>query len=133
MLNGLLDAETGQRGYMITGADAYLKPYTDAAAIVDATYRELRKLTDDNPNQQHRLDDLKIQIDGKLAELAHTVELRKTSADAAYAIVNNNTGKQFMDNARKILADMDGVEANLLEVRAKEADASTTLTTAIIL
>ncbi len=133
VLTALLDAETGQRGFMITGKDDYLQPYTAAIATVDAAYRELRRQTEDNPSQQHRLDELKLQIDAKLAELKSTIELRTSNAQAATAIVSNNTGKQLMDSARRILKDMDDEESRLLEARAKEASDSTSLTTTIIL
>ena len=58
LLQGLVDAETGQRGYMITGDEAYLEPYHVALGVIDQDVKELRDLTKDNPNQQRRLEAL---------------------------------------------------------------------------
>src|SRR5947207_2115721 len=55
-LQGLVDAETRQRGYMITGDEAYLEPYHSALAVIDQDIKELKDLTKDNPNQQRRLE-----------------------------------------------------------------------------
>ena len=58
----LLDSETGQRGYVITGDDVFLEPYNAAVAPEGIAFRiqQLRQLTADNPNQQQRLDVLEI-------------------------------------------------------------------------
>src|SRR5580692_2179879 len=52
----LVDAETGQRGYIITGQESYLDPYHSGLASVDQTLAQVRKLTSDNPSQQKRMD-----------------------------------------------------------------------------
>src|SRR5882672_1044583 len=51
LLSACKDAETGQRGYVITGADAFLEPYRSALVEIDKTFDLVRKLTADNPNQ----------------------------------------------------------------------------------
>src|SRR5438477_6385548 len=58
LLSLLKDAETGQRGYLLTGEDSYLQPYRDAIANLNGTVEQLRELTADNPNQQRRLEEL---------------------------------------------------------------------------
>ncbi len=58
ILKLLDDAETGQRGYVITGEPRYLEPYHSSRAVIDQRLREVRYLTRDNPRQQHRLDRL---------------------------------------------------------------------------
>src|SRR5262249_39131537 len=65
----LLDAETAERGFVITGADHFLEPYHAALASLDATYDKLRRLTLDNPNQQRRLDEIRPMLDRRRAEL----------------------------------------------------------------
>ena len=55
LLSQLKDAETGQRGYIITGVDSYLEPYQSAVAAIPATLDNLRRLTADNAGQQRRL------------------------------------------------------------------------------
>jgi CHASE3 domain sensor protein len=69
LVSQLKDAETGQRGYLLSGDDSYLEPYKSALAAIPSTLGDLRKLTVDNPDQQRRLASLSQPIDNKLAEL----------------------------------------------------------------
>jgi methyl-accepting chemotaxis protein len=134
ILSELRDAETGQRGYLLTGDDSYLAPYTSALGSIQATLSSLRKLTADNPNQQQRLSTLSKPIDAKLAELKQTIDLRRTQGlDAALKVVLTNVGKAFMDEVRAIVADADQEERDLLKRRTDEAQASADMTQTIIL
>ena len=134
MLSTLKDAETGQRGYIITGDDSYLTPYQSAAATVGSIFSDLRKLTSDNPNQQRRLDAISPLIDAKLAELKQTIDLRKSGGfDAAAKVVTAGTGKNFMDEIRVLIAAGDKEEADLLDRRAAEAQSSAQTAMGIIL
>src|SRR5580704_6483642 len=72
LLSELKDAETGQRGYLITGEDSYLAPYQAALPAIKGTLEDLRKLSSDNPDQQRRLTAIAPLIDAKLAELKQT-------------------------------------------------------------
>jgi methyl-accepting chemotaxis protein len=130
----LKDAETGQRGYVITGQDSYLEPYTSALKQVSATLANVLKLTSDNPNQQRRLAALSPLINNKLAELKQTIELRKSQGfDAAAQVVLTNAGKNDMDQIRALLAEADQKETDLLTERAAAAQASADWAMAIIL
>ena len=62
------DAESGQRGYVLTGDPTYLKPYHDAVAALPQDFADLRKLTSDNPSQQARCDTT-TRISSSLAEI----------------------------------------------------------------
>jgi CHASE3 domain sensor protein len=105
LLSQLKDAETGQRGYLITGQDSYLAPHQAAIGGIQATLDNLRRLTTDNPNQQRRLSAMAPLIDAKLAELKQTIELRRTQGlDAATKVVLTDAGKNFMDQTRAIVA-----------------------------
>jgi methyl-accepting chemotaxis protein len=133
LLSQLKDAETGQRGYLLTGDDAYLAPHTAAVAALGAIMAELRKLTTDNPIQQQRLTDLQKSVDAKLAELKQTIDLRRTQGlDAALKVVLNNSGKAYMDDARATVAEADQEERDLLKQRTDEAHASADMTQTII-
>jgi CHASE3 domain sensor protein len=102
LLSQLKDAETGQRGYLITNDESYLAPYQAALASIKSTLDDLRKLTSDNPDQQRRLAAISPLIEGKLAELKQTIELRRTQGfDAAAKIVVANLGKTQMDQERR--------------------------------
>ena len=75
LLSNLQDAETGQRGYVITGADELSRTLQRAApAQVEENRRHLAELVSDNPGQQARADALAPLIADKLAELQQTVE-----------------------------------------------------------
>src|ERR1022692_2852259 len=67
--SNLKDAETGQRGFLITGEERYLEPYNQSKVSVKADLQNLRMLTADNPNQQRRLDSLEPLIADKYTEL----------------------------------------------------------------
>lgn len=117
----LVDAETGQRGFLLTGDDAYLEPYRAAIKNVDQLLAELRNSTADNPVQQRRLPELEQLIDKKLAELQRTIDLRKKDGlAAATAIVLGGEGKRWMDQIRLLLADMRNEEDRVHALRAVE-------------
>ena len=133
LLAQLVNAETGQRGFVITGHDEFLEPYNVALGQIEKLYAEIRQLTADNPNQTRRLDQLRPLIDSKLAELKQTIEMRRTQGFQPTAdVVSGSTGKRFMDQARAVLGEMDAEESSLLETRRREAESSTELTTAVI-
>src|ERR1700693_1146339 len=77
VLDLLKDAETGQRGYVITANEAFLEPYQTGVAGVSATIKDLRQLTSDNARQQKRIDEAEPLIAAKLAELKLTVDMRR--------------------------------------------------------
>jgi methyl-accepting chemotaxis protein len=125
LLGLLKDAETGQRGYLITGDEASLEPYHTGSGEVLDVVKELRKLTADNPNQQRRLDAAEPLIAAKLAELKQTIDLRrKGDLDDAVKIVRGGEGKRVMDGIRRILDEMDNEERGLLKLRAEEGEAA---------
>src|ERR1700722_17001729 len=84
-VSALKDAETGQRGYVITGEPRYLEPYQGARDVADQKLKQVRELTSDNPNQQQRLTALEPLVAVKFAELRETIDLRKQKGFAAAA------------------------------------------------
>jgi methyl-accepting chemotaxis protein len=138
LLSGLKDAETGQRGYIITGEERYLEPFRAAKETINQKVKALRDLTKDNVNQQRRLDILEPLIDGKegkFAELQETIDARKDKArgfDAALQIVLTDKGKKVMDDIRKTIDEMMSEENTLLKKRSDEAQASARNTTLTI-
>jgi CHASE3 domain sensor protein len=134
LLSLVKDAETGQRGFVITGDESFLEPYQAALGAIEPRTRSLRTLTADNAEQQRRLDALRPLIDAKLAELAATVELRRTGGFEPTATrLRSGEGKRLMDQVRGELAAIDAAEARLLEQRSARADASTAVTEGILL
>ncbi|MET0307857.1 MAG: response regulator [Sphingomonas sp.] len=125
LLLTLQDAETGQRGYLLTGRDQYLGPYNEAASRVGIKLDAIEKLTRDNATQQARMAPLRRHVGAKLAELRQTIDLRKEGgATAALALVNSDRGKAEMDAIRTQLDLMQEEEARLRQQRLAEmADA----------
>ena len=74
----LTNAETGQRGYLLTGDDSYLEPYRLANAAIDNSIKQLRDSTVDNPAQTRLLEQVLPLIQSKMAELKQTIDLRRT-------------------------------------------------------
>ncbi len=125
----LVDAETGQRGYIITGADAYLEPYNEALPAIDKAVSDLTALTVDNPQQQARLATLKSQVQVKLTEMNAALEARRDQGQAAaVAYVQNDRGKVAMDAIRVTLDQFKAEEVDLLQQRAAAAARITQLT-----
>src|SRR6267378_3833942 len=117
----LVDAETGQRGYLLTGDDAYLEPYREAIKNLDQVMGQLKVLTAGNPRQQERLQALEPLIERKLAILQRTIDLRrKEGFEAANKLVLEGQGKEWMDQIRFVLAEMIDEENNIRKIRTQE-------------
>jgi methyl-accepting chemotaxis protein len=130
----LKDAETGQRGFVITDDEAFLEPYRNALPEIAKTVSELRALTSDNDTQQRRLSTLQPLIDGKLVELHRTIEMRRTEGfEPTMKVVAGGVGKALMDQMRRVVAEMDADEAGLLRRRNQEAEQSSDSTKSVIL
>lgn len=134
LLSELKDAETGQRGFVITGVEGYLAPYESSLVQIKATLDHVRMLTSDNAEQQRRLDLLIPLVERKLAELKTTIEMRrKDGFEATAKLISADEGKQYMDAMRKVINDMDRQEQDLLAVRGAEAEATAAATKSVIL
>ena len=126
ILSVLKDGETGQRGYLLTGADRYLEPYTNSITGIQTVLAEVRELTSDNPNQQRRLDNLDRNVAAKYAELQETIDLRNGEGfDAALAVVLTDEGKAVMDEIRNVVVELMAEEEDLLVVRQEESAIAT--------
>jgi PAS domain S-box-containing protein len=109
-LSELKDAETGQRGYILTGDEAFLEPYTRVSDNLPSHLTELRQLALPGPAQNH-LDTLAPLLDAKIDELAQVIALRRNhELPAAIARVANGQGKQLMDTIRSEMGDFIRIE-----------------------
>ncbi len=121
LLSSTQDAETGQRGFLLTNNERYLDPYNTTLDTIPAKIQEIGELTSDNPAQVRRLPILKQHVDAKLAELKQTIDLRRSQGlDAALAVVNSDRGKVAMDAVRGQLSAMSREEAVLRAKRLEE-------------
>jgi hypothetical protein len=118
------DAETGQRGYLLTGNEQYLEPYRMALKKVTQDLGQLRQTVTDAPGQRQQLQRLESLLADKLAELKQTVALRQRGdREAALRVVQTNQGQQLMDQIRKVIQEMELAENELLGQRSEAANA----------
>ena len=121
LLSAMKDAETGQRGYIITGEARYLEPYQGAREAVDQKLKHLLESTADNPIQQRRLAAIEPLVVSKFAELQETIDLRRTKGfGAAVQEVLTDKGKDAMDSIRNLVGEMREEETGLLVKRSVE-------------
>jgi CHASE3 domain sensor protein len=112
------DAETGQRGFIITGDEKYLEPYEHALQTIPKSLPDIRELVLDRPEQLERLHSLEAALRSKIEELEATIVLRRNvGADAARAAIVQAAGKATMDHIRAIVAEMIATEKDLLADR----------------
>ena len=115
ILSLMQDAETGQRGYLLTGDENYLQPYEVSRRSIDAAMEELRTEILRDPGQIAHLGALKKLIDEKFTELVSSIQQRRSgSAVDAAALFSVGVGKQRMDRIRSVLAEMRTVQGGLL-------------------
>ena len=124
-LRTLNEAETGQRGYLLTKIPSYLEQYESAVAAVRGHLTRLHTLTEDNPPQQKRLRDLEDLVRARLDELADTIRLFSAGdASAALRTVEAGFGKQLMNRIRRAVESMRAEESVLLAQRSERAGAA---------
>jgi len=121
-----VDAETGVRGYVVTGEEVFLDPYNGAWDSIRQHMDRIRNLTPDNPTQQKNLDLLGKQVDLSEQYLEQTIAQRKKDFEGARAIVATGRGKQIEDEIRRIIGNAKNIEDDLLAKRkiASEEDAN---------
>ena len=134
LLSTLKDAETGQRGFLLTGEEAYLAPYTDAKEALPEEIKDARGLLANRTEQLRRLDALESIANLKMAELESTVAARRAGkTDAALAIVHSDRGKIYMDRIRAAAEEMEVAERQIISQRGAEAKNAATLSLAVTL
>lgn len=125
LLAAAQDAETGQRGYLLTGDVSYLQPYEAATGNLSRRLNEVADLTRDNPAQQGHLNQLRRHLDAKLAELDVTLQTRRAEGmQAALARMTTDQGKREMDAIRAQIALMREEEQSVRQQRLAEMDAA---------
>lgn len=123
VLGLVVDAETGQRGYLITNDPVYLVPYQEATSQIEAHLARLDSLTKNSAAQQQRMYELRRNEQEELVVLQQTIQLDKEGKDLeAGQIVLSGVGKQRMDELRRVVADMEKEEDRLIAMRATLAN-----------
>ncbi|MCK9389640.1 MAG: PAS domain S-box protein, partial [Sulfuritalea sp.] len=120
LLSALKDAETGERGYLLTGDEAFLRPYLAVQKHITGSLKDLRRITLVSAAQKH-LDTVAPLMDAKLAELSRVIELRRNhDLPGALAIMRNGEGARLMDSIRAEMAGLNQVEEGVLAQRDAE-------------
>ncbi len=117
------DAETGQRGFLLTHERSYLEPFEKAQEEAAATLRRLQELVHDYPGMHLRVDRADQLLAAKLEELRRTIALADAgNMDEAVAIVRSDEGKQLMDDIRAEIGSLVDEQYSLLLARQDEAE-----------
>jgi CheY-like chemotaxis protein/signal transduction histidine kinase/CHASE3 domain sensor protein len=125
-LSAMKDAETGQRGFLLTGDEPYLSPYRTAEASQQPRTRRLQELLADDAQQRERLETLANLSTAKFNELQHTIELyRSGQSEAALALVRTDEGKTSMERIRALVDTMLRAEQMRLGNRQAELQRTT--------
>jgi signal transduction histidine kinase/DNA-binding response OmpR family regulator/CHASE3 domain sensor protein len=135
LLSNTQDAETGQRGFLLTNSERYLEPYKRALNNIPEQLSIISDLTGDNPAQVRRLPILRQHVDAKLSELKQTIDLRLTQGtQPALDVVNSDRGKVEMDAIRSQLSAMSQEETSLRLRRLNEMNDAygTALTSSVL-
>lgn len=123
LFGAVKDAETGQRGYLLTGDKSYLAPYFQAKSDIPAMENQLSSLVASNALHQKQLSGLYPLIDAKLDELASTVDARMTHhSDASMAMVQSNLGRNLMGEIRMDVEGFIRAENEMLAERNRTAE-----------
>ncbi|HEX8363090.1 MAG TPA: CHASE3 domain-containing protein, partial [Longimicrobium sp.] len=123
-LSDLRDAETGQRGFLLTGDPAYLEPYREGTRRFNGHLETLRARTADNPAQQERIAALRSLGSAKIVVMAEIIRIRREQGlEPALAAVRTGRGKALMDRIRSLVATMRAEEERLLS-RRREVETS---------
>jgi len=125
----LSNAESGVRGYALTGVPKYLNPYHNNSNLVLITLRELKQLVDDNPNQTRRVDSMETLILLKLNIMKETLLIQNTSGqEAARKQIFAGSGKEAMDKVQRLSHEIVSTEKQLLIERTLATNKASTRT-----
>ena len=120
----LENAETGQRGYLLTNKPAYLEPYSHAQRVIDTHLAWLTRYWADEPRFHPHLQQIKLLKTEKFAEMAETIDLNmRGERSAAIRMVQSDAGKQVMDKLRALISAMVITKRQELHVLEQEAEA----------
>jgi signal transduction histidine kinase len=123
VLISLLNAETGQRGFLLSGSVSTLQPYRAAAETLPRELARLETLAGDDPNLAPRVDRIQELATAKRAELQRTIDLASTGRiGEAVRLMRTGEGQQLMDRLRQEIAAIDEIEQTRLQFRTRQSE-----------
>lgn len=131
VLSVLKDAETGQRGFLLTGDERFLEPYRGAFELTHARIKEVRELTVDNPEQQIDCERLKAIAEQRLNYLAISIGKKLNGELLSDSLML--VGRQYMQSARQLIDTMQQREEKILETRTENLNRIARITPGLVL
>ena len=114
LMSALKDAETGQRGYLLTGNEIFLEPYLEAQGSISGQLKDLQQLSSISGARKH-LDTIGPLVDTKMAEMLRAITLRRNNnQSAALAVIADGKGKRLMDLIRAEMRSFMLIEKGVL-------------------
>ena len=121
----LTEAESGQRGFILTGDEIYLANYNEDLRRLPSQLQKLKQLTSDNSAHQKELARLEEEIKARIQTLNEVLAIARTQGlNAASHTIDTNRGRELMAQARSTVNTMQSEEQRLLAIRARESQDS---------
>jgi signal transduction histidine kinase len=133
LLTTVVDAETGERGYLVTGDREFMAPYQRALGSWRPELDEVLALTRDEPRQQARLTELDHLVEDRFDLLQRTTALYEGGQRDSELVPAMLRGKERMDEMRQLVSEIDAEEEHLADVRARDVAVRSELTMALVL
>jgi CHASE3 domain sensor protein len=118
LLSRIKDAETAQRGFLLSGEESALVPFTAAALEVPGMLASLKGMTADNPGQQSRISDLQLIVEERVKRLERIINFKRVPASDVDVGASLEEGARLMNSIRVQAAAIIGAEQSLLAERA---------------
>jgi signal transduction histidine kinase/CHASE3 domain sensor protein len=123
IMGSMKDAETGNRGYLLTGDPVYLAPYTQATHDLPEEFNQITALTKDNPRQLARISQMQSLVNQRLHLLETGIDQRRAgNVNKAQLLVQTGTGESEMSRLRSMANSMQDEERHLLAQRVSRSD-----------
>ena len=122
ILMSSVDAETGVRGYIITGNENFLQPFVSSKIKSTTLLAKVKELTKDNPNQQKYIEELTEEINLRYDHLNKGITIRKNDFEKAKKFVALGEGKKMQDNIRRTIDKAQQAERLLLITRMQTSE-----------
>ncbi len=127
IMGSMKDAESGNRGYILTGDPAYLNPYTQATRDLPDELHQVTELTVDNPSQQAQISRMRADVNQRLQILQAGIDQRRSgNGNEAALLVQSGTGNAEMNRLRAIASSMQDAERVLLAQRVARSHSART-------
>ncbi|MDE3197713.1 MAG: CHASE3 domain-containing protein, partial [Acidobacteriota bacterium] len=125
VLSTVKDAETGQRGFLITGSESYLDPYNEAAASISREMAGLKRTVSGQFEVRRDFERLQDAVNAKMAGLRTTIDLKRSGDDAgALDRIRTGAGKTEMERIRDVCADLDALVKKRLDRDSRDSEES---------